>query len=304
MSVNLDTLTKAFPRSAIKQREAVKGGKKLDYVEGHTVVHRLNEATDNVWDFRILNIDSLETGGQSRLITATVELCLPGLGCRQHIGVQTVYSNGGEDLVKGAITDALKKAATLFGVGLELYGPDYESTAAPAPRQTPRNDAGPTQPPNVAQRPAQQSTTPNSDRTPGGASVKSLNLSLVLSEELGISDDDVHRWTAEQFGKVSRKDLDQRQMSKLIDWLKSLQAAGAAKPTQPTQPAQPAQMTALSGDIEESGEIVDWTRFWVIARADGYSSPADIRKRAGFDIAGMTPQQAVTALKNVAAQPS
>ena len=34
---------------------------------------------------------------------------------------------------KGAVSDALKKAATLFGVGLELYGPDYE--AAPDPRK-------------------------------------------------------------------------------------------------------------------------------------------------------------------------
>jgi hypothetical protein len=161
---------------------------------------------------------------------------------------------------------------------------------------------GSTQPaPTNAQRPAQQSTTPSSDRTPGGASVKSLNLSLVLSQELGISDDDVHRWTAEQFGKTSRKDLDQRQMSKLIDWLKSLQASGAAKPT---QPAQSAQMTALSGDIEESGEIVDWTRFWVIARADGYQGKDDIKKRLGFDISGMTPQQALDALREVTAQPA
>jgi hypothetical protein len=123
-----------------------------------------------------------------------------------------------------------------------------------------------------------------------------LNLSLVLSQELGISDDDVHRWTAEQFGKVSRKDLDQRQMSALIDWLKALKETNDSAPL--------IQQMAEAAMQLEPDEVVDWTRFWVIARADGYSSPADIRKRAGFDIAGMTPQQAVTALKNVAAQPS
>jgi len=53
------------------------------------------------------------------------------------MGVQMVSERGGEDLVKGAITDAMKKAATLFGVGLELYGPDYGDNAQDTPRPAP-----------------------------------------------------------------------------------------------------------------------------------------------------------------------
>lgn len=131
-NVNLDTLTRPFPREAIKQREAVRGGKKLDYVEGHTVIHRLNEATGNQWEFAVRDLHTSVVGQDQRgddiiLVRAHVALTLPGLGTREHIGVQAVRANAGEDLVKGAVTDALKKAATLFGVGLELYGPDYEA---------------------------------------------------------------------------------------------------------------------------------------------------------------------------------
>lgn len=110
-----------FPREAIKQRQGGRG-KMLDYVEGHSVIHRLIAATNNQFDLRVLSVDQ-----KGDLMTALVELTIPGLGSRQHMGVQKVAPNAGEDLVKGAITDALKKAATLFGVGLELYGPDYEA---------------------------------------------------------------------------------------------------------------------------------------------------------------------------------
>lgn len=126
-------LGEPFPATAHKTRST--SGKSLTYVEGHVVIHRLIDATQNQWDFRVISIDSREVQGRDKqgnprtdlLMMATVELTIPGLGSRQHIGVQMVSPGSGEDLVKGAITDALKKAATLFGVGLELYGPDYEA---------------------------------------------------------------------------------------------------------------------------------------------------------------------------------
>lgn len=125
--VDLEILTRPFPETAIKQREGG-GGRMLDYVEGHTVIHRLNEATDNEWTLEVKKLEF-----RSDLTIAHVALTLPGLGTREHIGIQEVRGSAG-DLTKGAITDALKKAATLFGVGLELYGPDYEAGEVDAPR--------------------------------------------------------------------------------------------------------------------------------------------------------------------------
>ena len=134
--VDIQKLTKPFPREAVKQREGSRG-KLLDYVEGHTVIRRLNEATGNRWNFSVLRIEERDRivrmrDGEREVteIKALVELDIPGLGKRQHVGVQLVGAGGGEDLYKGAITDALKKAATLFGVALELYGDDYEGKLA------------------------------------------------------------------------------------------------------------------------------------------------------------------------------
>lgn len=128
-------LCEAFPREAIKQRQGGRG-KMLSYLDGATVIRRLNYATENTWDFRVLNEERM-----GNLLSAYVELTIPGLGSRQHKGVQRIEANAGEDIEKGAITDALKKAATLFGVGLETYADEHEAAApVPTPRQ-PRQDA-------------------------------------------------------------------------------------------------------------------------------------------------------------------
>lgn len=143
----LDRLGQAFPRNAIKQRTGG-GGKKLDYIETHSVIHRLNDAAHE-WSFHVKSMDVQTTendrGDKSSLWIVVGELTIPGLGTRTGIGVQRTTERGGEDLVKGAASDALKKAATLFGVGLELYGPDYEeheSATEPQRRPQPKR-AGP-----------------------------------------------------------------------------------------------------------------------------------------------------------------
>ena len=122
----MTVLNRPFPQTAIKERRGG-GGKMLDYLEGHTVIHRLNEATGGNWDFVVVDISWDE---RLELYRAHVRLTIPGLGTREHIGVQAVKENAGEDLIKGAITDALKKAATLFGVGLHLYGNNWEHEQA------------------------------------------------------------------------------------------------------------------------------------------------------------------------------
>lgn len=168
----LKKLTDPFPRDAIKQRKLNPKDPKsrvVDYVEGFTVIRRLNEATGNNWNLEILSLTSDKVGG-GEMLRAHVRLTLPGLGSREHIGIQSLYAGGGEDLAKGVITDALKKCATLFGVGLELFGPDYEaddyipSSARPAPT--------PTHPPAAPPRPAQ--AAPGPQQTIDAAQVRIL----------------------------------------------------------------------------------------------------------------------------------
>lgn len=151
----LKRLTAPFPKDALKTREGGRG-KQLTYVAGHTVIHRLNDATGNNWNLEILSVTSEQItayGKPAEQVRAHVRLTIPGLGSREHVGVQILSAGGGEDLYKGAITDALKKAATLYGVGLELYGEDFEDESyQPAQaRPTPRPAPTPPRPASVSQ---------------------------------------------------------------------------------------------------------------------------------------------------------
>lgn len=129
----LEALGKPFPKTAIKQRRGG-GGKSLSYVETHTVIHRLNSATNGDWSFHIRDVQ-----WRNDVLMVQGELTIPGLGTRSGFGVQQVVERAGEDLVKGAASDALKKCATLFGVALELYGADYEANVPLQAPQTTRN---------------------------------------------------------------------------------------------------------------------------------------------------------------------
>lgn len=130
-------LTEEFPRDALQTREQydpeTKRKKALTYVDAATVFRRLIRATDNSFDVAVVNQEirpfgSTKSGNERLLLVATVRITIPGMGSREHVGVQVVNAaSGGEDLWKGAVSDGIKKAATLFGVGLELYGPDYEA---------------------------------------------------------------------------------------------------------------------------------------------------------------------------------
>lgn len=131
----LNDLARPFPNMAVKQRKG-RGATTLDYLEGHTVIHRLNEATDGNWQWEILELSEFTTvgrdGKEEQVLRCHGRLTIPPFGPREHIGVQGMSnaSMGGEDIVKGAVTDALKKAATLYGMGLELYGDNYEHISA------------------------------------------------------------------------------------------------------------------------------------------------------------------------------
>lgn len=137
----LAALGKPFAHEAIKTRPGGMG-KPFSYVAGYTIIHRLNDATGGMWDWEIKSFEfrplpPTSKGKDQWLVVVTGTLGIPGLGSRSGVGVQVVVDGAGEDLVKGASTDALKKAATLFGVALELYGEDYEDEPAPLPEPTP-----------------------------------------------------------------------------------------------------------------------------------------------------------------------
>lgn len=118
---NLEVLTRPFEAGQIRQREG-RGGKMLDYIETHAVITRLNEAFGGAWSFEVAEYKSMEgeVVVQGRLTA--------GGQIKEQFGSAAVARNKetgkpiciGDDL-KSAASDALKKCATLFGVGLHLY---------------------------------------------------------------------------------------------------------------------------------------------------------------------------------------
>jgi hypothetical protein len=149
-TINMEVLTRPFDPAQIRQREG-RGGKMLDYVEAHSVISRLNEAFNGAWSFEAVEYKTLE--GE---IVVKGRLTAQGI-TKEQFGSSEVHRTRGEDGQRGApvsigddlkaaASDALKKCATLFGVGLHLY--------------------------EKADRPAQRPPTQQPDRRPGPGQIR------------------------------------------------------------------------------------------------------------------------------------
>ena len=134
--MNRQLLEKPFEPAQIRQRKGRNG--MLDYVEGHSVIHRLNEALDGAWSFEIMQHEIREDE-----VLVLAKLTAEGI-TKMNFGVSQVTRERdsgalvslGDDL-KAAGTDALKKCATFFGVGLHLYAEKPLAGRGPAARSVP-----------------------------------------------------------------------------------------------------------------------------------------------------------------------
>jgi hypothetical protein len=121
--MNREILEKPFGPEQIKQREG-NFGKILDYIEGHTVIQRLNDAFDADWSFTITHHEIMQETDEVIVIG---QLNAGGIVKSQFGSSRITRAKETGDIIsladdlKAAATDALKKAATLFGVGLHLY---------------------------------------------------------------------------------------------------------------------------------------------------------------------------------------
>ena len=138
--MNRALLEKPFEPAQIRQRKGRNG--LLDYVEGHTVLARLNDAFDGAWSFEVVSHEIRE---EEVLVLA--KLAAEGV-VKMQFGVSQVTRDRetkalvslGDDL-KAAATDALKKCATFLGVGLHLYAAKPLRHAVP-PGARPSNPNG------------------------------------------------------------------------------------------------------------------------------------------------------------------
>ena len=117
----LELLAKPFRPEVIQTRQIA--GRTVSYVPVAAVVSRLNRAAGS-WDWRVVSISTenmslTRKGAATDVPVATVigSLEIPGLGVREGVGVHPV--EGSEDAGKAAASDALKRAAALFGTPLD-----------------------------------------------------------------------------------------------------------------------------------------------------------------------------------------
>lgn len=120
-----EILVQEFAPNLIKQRPGFGGGY-LSYVEGHHYIKRFNEAFDYDWSF---SIKHHHVGNDEVYVVVTINVKDVS---KEAFGSSLRKGKSVGDALKSASTDALKKAASMFGIGLHLY--DSESDAvAPAP---------------------------------------------------------------------------------------------------------------------------------------------------------------------------
>ncbi len=130
--MNRPLLEKPFEPAQIRQRKGRQG--LLDYVEGHSVIARLNEAFDGAWSFEVLAHEIREEE-----VLVLGKLSAEGI-VKMQFGASQVTRDRetkglvslGDDL-KAAATDAVKKCATFLGVGLHLYAEKPLRQGAPKP---------------------------------------------------------------------------------------------------------------------------------------------------------------------------
>ena len=118
--MNLEVLCRPFPPEAIKSRPG-QHGKTVSYVDVAAIITRLNEGCES-WSFEVVEHQVLE---DEVLVVAkltadgVVKMAFGGsLITRDREGTTVSIA----DDAKAAASDALKKAASLLGVALEMYG--------------------------------------------------------------------------------------------------------------------------------------------------------------------------------------
>ncbi len=119
-AMNRQLLEHPFDPAQIKQRKGRNGV--LDYVEGHTVIARLNAALDGAWSFEVVahEVRDHEVLVLGKLTAAGIVKMQFGASQVTRDRETKALISLGDDL-KAAATDALKKCATFLGVGLHLY---------------------------------------------------------------------------------------------------------------------------------------------------------------------------------------
>lgn len=229
--MNLELLNRPFSSQQIKKRKTSMGFT-LEYIETHTVITRLNEVFEGQWSFKILDHKFLDDD-----VVVLGELTAQGI-IKQQFGSCELSQEAEDgmvlsmgDALKAAASDALKKAATLFGVGLHLYGANI-STPDLLPDHPAEPEPSLSSPPDEAYTYTEPTPEPLAvsesdidallgDTAPPESLITDLQLAeiLDLARKRKFSKDQVEQRAQSRYGR-GLKDLSQFEADEILEKLK------------------------------------------------------------------------------------
>jgi hypothetical protein len=214
--MNHELLEKPFNPEQIKQREG-NFGKMLDYIEGHAVVQRLNDAFDSSWSFEIIKHEILTDTDEVLVLRKLIA----GDIVKTQFGSSRITRarESGEmislaDDLKAAATDALKKAATLLGVGLHLYAGGKLANPNPTKPSTTHNWSA------NAGNGGNGSENQQGNNRNGRISAKQHKFILDLITSKGMTKSQLNQQCTQIYGSVVDY-INRNDASSLIDYLRS-----------------------------------------------------------------------------------
>lgn len=234
-------LTQRTPPEEIRERQG-KGGMKFKYIAHSYVTELLNNAFQWDWDFIIVSHQILE---DEVIVECALTVRTPNgqtITKQQFGGSDIKRDRNGKllsiaDDLKAAASDGLKKAGSLLGIGLDLYGREHygeDTTTAPtrslpeimeAQEYVPPPTRGFTQQQERPQAPAQNSTPYSGQaiRNPGEpASEKQVKAIFGMARgERDMSPEEIKSVAYGMCGIEHMEELTKAQASQLIEWIKS-----------------------------------------------------------------------------------
>ncbi len=199
-------LTRPFPPELVRHRQG-QGGKQLSYVPTFAVVERLNEGCTE-WSFEIVKHELV---GDEMIVIG--KLAADGVVKMAFGGSTVTRSREGfvvdlGDTAKAAASDALKKAASLLGVGLELHRGGAPMPSTPGP---------------VRMTPAPVGTPSVGDRLTS----RQLAAIHAAARRRGLAQVDLTAMLVERTGKTEPQHLTRREASGVIEELSGANGAAA-----------------------------------------------------------------------------
>ncbi|MBI2393708.1 MAG: hypothetical protein HYV09_29310 [Deltaproteobacteria bacterium] len=200
-----DILCRPFAPEQIKTRPG-QHGKTLSYVETHAVIARLNDGCD-AWGFEIVKHEVMADE-----VIVVGKLTADGIVKMAFGGSNVTKDASGKEVsladdLKAAASDCLKKAASLLGVGLELYG---GAVSPSAPSVGPARPTAPTALTADGRR-----APPEGDRL----TARQLAAIHAAARRRGVGPSDLNALLADRLGKSGPQFLTKREASELLsEW--------------------------------------------------------------------------------------